>query len=79
MQCNVFDDFSGEVALTAGGGRRGLPLLKDTFEDVALVSLITMTEHENIPYFKIFYVPWLCNLQILSMTRESQYSDNQFL
>lgn len=41
MQCNVFDGFSGEVALTAGGGRRALPLLKDTFEDVALVSLVT--------------------------------------
>lgn len=39
VQCNVFDGFSGEVALTAGGGRRGLPLLKDTYEDVAMVSL----------------------------------------
>lgn len=38
-QCNVFDDVEGEVALTAGGGRRELPLLKNTFEDVALVSL----------------------------------------
>lgn len=39
IQCNVFDGFSGEVALTAGGGRRELPLLKNAFEDVALVSL----------------------------------------
>uniref|UniRef100_A0A7I4FDB0 Tocopherol cyclase n=1 Tax=Physcomitrium patens TaxID=3218 RepID=A0A7I4FDB0_PHYPA len=51
MQCNVFDDFSGEVALTAGGGRRGLPLLKDTFEDVALVAV-----HFEGKFYE--FVPW---------------------
>jgi len=44
VQCTVFDGFSGEVALTAGGGRRGLPLLKNSFEDVALVSLLFINE-----------------------------------
>ena len=42
LQCTVFDGFSGEVALTAGGGRRGIPLFKDAFEDVALVSPVTI-------------------------------------
>lgn len=48
VQCNVFDGFAGEIALTAGGGRRGLPLLKDTFEDVALVSLVTLDGYEHV-------------------------------
>lgn len=56
MQCNVFDGFSGEVALTAGGGRRGLPLLKDTYEDVALVNHPTVNNDERILQFKILHV-----------------------
>lgn len=51
VQCNVFDGFSGEVALTAGGGRRGLPLLKDTYEDVALVAI-----HFEGKFYE--FVPW---------------------
>jgi len=51
VQCNVFDGFSAEVALTAGGGRRGLPLLKDTYEDVALVGL-----HYEGKFYE--FVPW---------------------
>lgn len=50
-QCNVFDGVEGEVALTAGGGRRELPLLKNTFEDVALV----VVHHEGKFYQ---FVPW---------------------
>jgi hypothetical protein len=56
VQCNVFDGFSGEVALTAGGGRRGLPLLKDTYEDVALVNFPTVNNDEHILQFKILHV-----------------------
>lgn len=37
VQCNVFDGVSGEVALTAGGGRRGLPFVPGRFEEVAMV------------------------------------------
>jgi len=44
VQCNVFEGTFKDVALTAGGGRRGLPFFKNTFEDVALVSLPTVTQ-----------------------------------
>ncbi len=44
MQCNVFEGVSGEVALTAGGGRRGLPALPGSFENVAMVLLQVFLE-----------------------------------
>jgi hypothetical protein len=44
VQCNVFEGTFKDVALTAGGGRRGLPFFKNTFEDVALVSLPTVAQ-----------------------------------
>lgn len=44
VQCNVFEGVSGEVALTAGGGRRGLPALPGSFENVAMVSLQVFLE-----------------------------------
>lgn len=37
MQCSVFEDAIGDVALTAGGGLRQLPGLSQTFENAALV------------------------------------------
>jgi hypothetical protein len=67
LQCTVFDGFCGEVALTAGGGRRRLPLLKDAFEDIALVSPVTVTTFlllyyrcsidEHHSYLKILHFP----------------------
>lgn len=36
VQCNVFEGATGEVALTAAGGLRQLPVL-DRFENAALV------------------------------------------
>jgi hypothetical protein len=44
VQCNVFEGVSGEVALTAGGGRRGLPALPGSFENVAMVLLQVFLE-----------------------------------
>ncbi|KAG6545849.1 hypothetical protein Mapa_012810 [Marchantia paleacea] len=51
VQCNVFEGAAGEIALTAGGGRRGLPLVPGAFEEVAMV---------GIHYAGKFYefVPW---------------------
>jgi len=37
-QCNVFEDASGEIALTAAGGLRQIPGLTETFENAALVT-----------------------------------------
>ncbi|KAG0622271.1 hypothetical protein M758_3G085900 [Ceratodon purpureus] len=51
LQCTVFDGFSGEVALTAGGGRRGLPLFKNAYEDIALIGL-----HFQGKFYE--FVPW---------------------
>lgn len=51
IQCNVFEGVEGEMALTAGGGRRGLPLLPNLEEEVAMV---------GVHYKGVFYefVPW---------------------
>jgi hypothetical protein len=37
VQCNVFNE-TDDLAITAGGGRRGLPLLANVSEEVAMVS-----------------------------------------
>lgn len=51
VQCNVFDGVEGEVALTAGGGRRGLPFLPGQFEEVAMVGV-----HYGGKFYE--FVPW---------------------
>ncbi|CAM6089266.1 unnamed protein product [Calypogeia fissa] len=51
VQCNVFEGVSGEVALTAGGGRRGLPLLAGSSEEVAMVGV-----HYGGKFYE--FVPW---------------------
>ncbi|CAK9883268.1 unnamed protein product [Sphagnum jensenii] len=51
VQCNVFEGTFKDVALTAGGGRRGLPFFKNTFEDVALVCV-----HFEGKFYE--FVPW---------------------
>lgn len=37
VQCNVFNE-TDDLAITAGGGRRGVPVLPDVSEEVAMVS-----------------------------------------
>lgn len=56
IQCSVFDGVTGEVALTAGGGRRGLPFSPGTVEEVAMV---------GIHYASKFYefIPWEGNVE----------------
>ncbi|CAK9217940.1 unnamed protein product [Sphagnum jensenii] len=56
VQCNVFEGVSGEVALTAGGGRRGLPALPGSFENVAMVGV-----HYEGKFFE--FVPWKGNVE----------------
>jgi tocopherol cyclase len=56
VQCNVFEGVSGEVALTAGGGRRGLPALPGSFENVAMVGV-----HYDGKFFE--FVPWKGNVE----------------
>ncbi|XP_024381013.1 probable tocopherol cyclase, chloroplastic [Physcomitrium patens] len=51
IQCNVFEGVSGEVALTAGGGRRGLPLVPGAYEEVAMVGI-----HYDGKFYE--FVPW---------------------
>ncbi|KAL2612320.1 hypothetical protein R1flu_024012 [Riccia fluitans] len=51
LQSNIFEGVAGSIALTCGGGRRGLPLIPGAHENVALV---------GIHYCGKFYefVPW---------------------
>lgn len=42
VQCNVFEGATGEVALTAAGGLRQLPVL-DSFENAALVISLSIS------------------------------------
>ncbi|KAL3689831.1 hypothetical protein R1sor_016140 [Riccia sorocarpa] len=51
VQCNVFEGAAGDIALTAGGGRRGLPLLPGSFEEVAMVGI-----HYDGRFYE--FVPW---------------------
>lgn len=51
VQCNVFEGVVGEVALTAGGGRRLLPGLANTYEEVAMVGV-----HYDGTFYE--FVPW---------------------
>lgn len=51
IQCNVFSGASGPLALTAGGGRRGLPFLPGTHEEVAMIGI-----HHNSTFYS--FVPW---------------------
>lgn len=51
VQCNVFEGAVGEVALTAGGGRRSLPGFPNTYEEVAMVGV-----HYDGKLFE--FVPW---------------------
>lgn len=46
VQCNVFEGATGEVALTAGGGLRQLPVL-DSFENAAMVISLAI----SVPFF----------------------------
>ncbi|KAI5073573.1 hypothetical protein GOP47_0011586 [Adiantum capillus-veneris] len=50
VQCNVFEGGVGEIALTAGGGRRYLPLT-GLYEEVAMVGV-----HYNGKLYE--FVPW---------------------
>ncbi|ESR63904.1 hypothetical protein CICLE_v10008169mg [Citrus x clementina] len=50
VQCNVFEGATGEVALTAGGGLRQLPVL-DSFENAAMIGI----HYDGILYE---FVPW---------------------
>eukprot|EP01018_Ginkgo_biloba_P015474 Gb_20638 [translate_table: standard] len=52
VQCNVFEGVAGEVALTAGGGRRQLPSFSNTYEDVAMVGV-----HYDGKFYE--FVPWV--------------------
>eukprot|EP00897_Mesotaenium_endlicherianum_P003322 jgi/Mesen1/3017/ME000177S02292 len=51
VQCNVFEGVTGHMALTAGGGKRGLPIVPNATEEVAMI---------GIHYLGKFYefVPW---------------------
>ncbi|KAL2631964.1 hypothetical protein R1flu_016650 [Riccia fluitans] len=51
VQCNVFEGTTGDIALTAGGGRRGLPLIPGSFEEVAMVGI-----HYEGKFYE--FVPW---------------------
>eukprot|EP00249_Psilotum_nudum_P004098 c17636_g1_i1 orf=219-1685(+) len=51
VQCNVFEGVSGEVALTAAGGRRSLPIFPGLYEDVAMVGV-----HYDGKLYE--FVPW---------------------
>lgn len=51
IQCNVFEGGSGEIALTAGGGRRYLPVVPGLYEDVAMVGV-----HYEGKFYE--FVPW---------------------
>jgi len=51
LQCNVFEGVAGDVALTAGGGRRGLPFVPGAFEEVAMVGI-----HYSGKFYE--FVPW---------------------
>lgn len=51
VQCNVFEGAVGEVALTAGGGRRSLPGFPNTYEELAMVGV-----HYDGKLFE--FVPW---------------------
>ncbi|CAA7410103.1 unnamed protein product [Spirodela intermedia] len=51
VQCNVFKGASGEVALTAGGGRRLLPGLSDIYESTAMIGV-----HFGGNFYE--FVPW---------------------
>jgi len=52
----VFDGVAGEVALTAGGGRRGLPFVPGSFEEVAMVGI-----HYDSKFYE--FVPWEGNVE----------------
>ncbi|EFJ27422.1 hypothetical protein SELMODRAFT_172178 [Selaginella moellendorffii] len=51
VQCNVFEGSSGDVALTSGGGKRGLPFPPGSFEEVAMVGV-----HHAGKFYE--FVPW---------------------
>ncbi|CAN6456556.1 unnamed protein product [Victoria cruziana] len=51
VQCNVFQGADGEVALTAGGGKRKIIGLASTSENVALIGV-----HYNGTFYE--FVPW---------------------
>ncbi|KAJ7518814.1 hypothetical protein O6H91_20G009500 [Diphasiastrum complanatum] len=51
VQCNVFEGGLGEIALTAGGGRRGLPFMLGAREEVAMVGV-----HYDGQFYE--FVPW---------------------
>ncbi|KAM7490423.1 hypothetical protein LguiA_033344 [Lonicera macranthoides] len=57
VQCNVFEGASGEVALTAAGGRRQLPGPSEIFENAAMesISILGSFNNNNCSTF-----PFLC-------------------
>ncbi|GAQ89951.1 tocopherol cyclase [Klebsormidium nitens] len=58
VQCNVFNE-TDDLAITAGGGRRGLPLLPDVSEEVAMLGVHHQGRHyEFIPWVEDGSVSW---------------------
>ncbi|KAL3683399.1 hypothetical protein R1sor_001421 [Riccia sorocarpa] len=51
LQSNIFEGAAGDIALTSGGGRRGLPLIPGAYEEVAMVGI-----HYDGKFYE--FVPW---------------------
>ena len=53
VQCNAFENYLGNLAVTAGGGRRKLPFMgKFTTEDLGMIGI-----HYNGTFYEA--VPWV--------------------